>query len=121
MSLAGPGTNLALATLCAVPLHFSGRDLLGGAYFSVLQSIVIYNCLLFVFNLLPIPPLDGSRVVYGLLPPRQQYSWRSYEQYGPIFLLALVFFLPYLGVNLLGPLITSPAVKLAGILIGRSF
>jgi Zn-dependent protease len=121
VSLAGPLTNLALASLCAVPLHFSGSDVFGGAYFKVLQLIVVYNCLLFVFNLLPIPPLDGSRVIYGLLPPRQQYSWRSYEQYGPILLLAVVFFLPYLGYNLLGPLVTSPALKLAGLLLGRSF
>ena len=121
VSVAGPLTNLALATLCALPLHFTGRDIFGGAYFSILQSIVIYNCLLFVFNLLPIPPLDGSRVIYGLLPPRQQYSWRSYEQCGPIVLLAFVFFLPYFGVNLLGPLVTTPAVQLAGLLIGRSF
>lgn len=119
VSVAGPLTNLALAGLCAIPLRFGGTDILGGVYFTVLQGIVLYNCLLFVFNLLPIPPLDGSRVIYGLLPPRQQWSWRSYEQYGPFILLAVLFLLPYAGINVLGPLVTTPALAIARLLLGK--
>lgn len=121
VSFAGPVTNLALAALCALPLRLGGSDLVGSVYFTVLQAIVLYNCLLFVFNLLPIPPLDGARVVYGLLPPRQQWSWRSYEQYGPFILLGLLFLLPYAGINVLGPLVATPALAIARLLLGRGF
>jgi len=91
-------------------------------YRDLLLALVVYNCLLFVFNLIPIPPLDGSRVVYGLLPPRQAYIWRSYEQYGPMLLLALVFFIPYLlRINVLGVLVQTPATFLARLLLGPAF
>jgi len=77
VALAGPLANLVLAALCAIPLRFSAASLLGGAYEEILTAIVLWNCVLAIFNLVPIPPLDGANVVYGLLPPRQQYSWRT--------------------------------------------
>src|SRR3977135_1026713 len=76
VALAGPFANLVLAAVCAIPLRFGGAGLLSGAYGKVAGEIVFYNCILAVFNLIPIPPLDGSNVVYGLLPPQQKYSWR---------------------------------------------
>ncbi|MGH2499673.1 MAG: site-2 protease family protein, partial [Candidatus Limnocylindria bacterium] len=88
------------------------------AYVQILSLVVIYNCLLAIFNLLPIPPLDGSKVVYGLLPPRQAYSWRTFEQYGPFVLLAMIFILPYLRIDVLGPLVIRPAFTLANLLAG---
>jgi Zn-dependent protease len=122
VALAGPFTNLALATICAVPLRFAspGTGELESAYRTVLESIVVYNCLLFVFNLIPIPPLDGSRVVYGLLPPRQAYTWRSYEYAGPFILLAVIFLLPaFLRIDLLTPLVRAPASFLISVLVGQ--
>src|SRR5216117_1442294 len=92
VALAGPFANLVLAALCAIPLRFGGANPLGGAYADILGQIVLWNCVLAVFNLIPIPPLDGSNVVYGLLPPQQRFTWRSYQQYGPILLLLLLFF-----------------------------
>lgn len=124
VAFAGPVTNLVLATICAIPLRFVnfGPGDLGAVYQEVLGAIVIYNCLLFVFNLIPIPPLDGSRVVYGFLPPRQAYSWRTYEQYGPFILLALIFFVPaLLRIDLLTPLVRVPATFLIRVLLGGSF
>ncbi len=121
VALAGPFTNLALATICAVPLRLAspGTGELETAYRTVLGAIVVYNCLLFVFNLIPIPPLDGSRVVYGLLPPRQAYTWRSYEYAGPFILLALIFLLPsFLRIDLLTPLVRTPASFLISVLVG---
>lgn len=124
VAFAGPATNLVLATICAIPLRFVdlGAGEIGAVYQEVLSAIVIYNCLLFVFNLIPIPPLDGSRVVYGFLPPRQAYSWRTYEQYGPFILLALIFFVPaMLRIDLLTPLVRVPATFLIRVLLGGSF
>lgn len=119
VSVAGPLSNVALAAVAAVPLRFGAAETLGVAYEKILLLVVIYNCLLAVFNLVPIPPLDGSKVVYGLLPPRQAYAWRSYEQYGPFLLLALIFLLPYLRIDLLGPLVVRPARMLMSILLGQ--
>lgn len=114
VAIAGPLANFAIAALFAIPLRFDVAGTLGGAYQQVLAYMVIYNCILGVFNLLPVPPLDGSNVVYGLLPPRQQYSWRSYAQYGPLLLLALLFF----GGGLLTKLVFGPAQALADFLVG---
>jgi Zn-dependent protease len=114
VAIAGPCANFAIAALCAIPLRFSVAGTLGTTYEVILDSMVIYNCILGVFNLIPIPPLDGSNVVYGLLPPRQQYSWRTYAQYGPMLLLALLFF----GGQLLLQLVFGPAQALANLLVG---
>ena len=119
VSLAGPLTNLALAAIAAVPLRAGAADALGGSYERILVLVVGFNCLLGVFNLLPIPPLDGSKVVYGLLPARQAWAWRSYEQYGPFILLAVLFVLPYLRIDVLGPLVLAPARALATFLAGQ--
>lgn len=114
VALAGPVANFAIAALCAIPLRFGAADPFGGAYTEILAFVVYFNCVLGIFNLIPIPPLDGSNVVYGLLPPRQQYSWRQFQQYGPILLLALLFF----GGRLLFQIVFGPAQSLANFLVG---
>jgi len=115
VAIAGPLANLALAALCAIPLRFAGDSLLGGGvYEEVLLAIVQLNCILAIFNLVPIPPLDGANVVYGLLPPRQQYSWRTYQQYGPFLLLFVLLLAP----GLLRTLVFAPAVAIAKLLLG---
>lgn len=116
VALAGPFANLALAALCALPLRFGGADLLGGAYDLILFQIVKWNCVLAIFNLVPIPPLDGANVVYGLLPPRQRYSWRTFQQYGPMLLLLLLFF----GARVLGTIVFGPAQFLIRLFVGGS-
>lgn len=115
VAIAGPLSNFAVAALCALPLRFGGFDPLGGAYTEILILVVFINCVLGIFNLIPIPPLDGANVVYGLLPPRQQYSWRQYQQYGPLLLLGLFFF----GGPILTQLVFGPAAALANALIGH--
>ena len=114
VALAGPLANLVLAALCAIPLRFSAASLLGGAYEEILTAIVLWNCVLAIFNLVPIPPLDGANVVYGLLPPRQQYSWRTYQQYGPFLLLGILLLAP----RVLSAVVFGPALALARFLVG---
>src|SRR5256712_5370896 len=114
VALAGPFANLALAVVCALPLRFSDVTLFGGTYGRILASIVVLNCVLAVFNLIPIPPLDGSNVVYGLLPPQQRYTWRSYQQYGPILLLLFLFF----GARIFSTVVFGPACFISTTLIG---
>ena len=115
VALAGPVANLALAALCAIPLRFGGDSLIGGGvYETVLLQIVQLNCVLAIFNLLPIPPLDGANVVYGLLSPRQQYSWRTYQQYGPFLLLFILLLAP----GVLATVVRGPAVAIIRLLLG---
>jgi Zn-dependent protease len=114
VALAGPIANVALAALCALPLRFGTASVIGGAYEEILTAIVLWNCVLAIFNLVPIPPLDGANVIYGLLPPRMQYSWRTYQQYGPFLLLFILLLAP----RVLSTLVFGPALALARFLVG---
>jgi len=114
VALAGPLANLALAALCAIPLRFGSVAVVGATYEEILTAIVLWNCVLAIFNLVPIPPLDGANVVYGLLPPRQQYSWRTYQQYGPFLLLFILLLAP----RVLSAVVFGPALALARFLVG---
>jgi Zn-dependent protease len=110
VALAGPVSNLMLATLAAIPFWVLPTDLMGGAVRNVLPSvgevlftIVSINILLAVFNMLPIVPLDGAAVFIGLLPPPLADPLRRIQQYGPLILMVLIF-LPFLTRGALNPL-----------------
>jgi Zn-dependent protease len=99
VAAAGPISNLVLAVAAALPLRYliEHRDLasqMPELVIAVLFLFVVINIVLMIFNLFPIPPLDGSKVLFALLPPRLAWQWRPMlEQYGFILLL-LVFFIP---------------------------
>ena len=89
VSLAGPATNMILAVASAVVLGvFAGLRL---PYFrEIMLYMIQINVVLAVFNLIPIPPLDGSKILAGLLPGRQNWLYQL-ETYGAIILIILVF------------------------------
>jgi len=92
VSLAGPVTNFLLALISTFSLGIAQGLGLGG--FKILIDILYYmifiNLVLAIFNLIPIPPLDGSKILAGILPGRQEWLiWL--ENYGIIFLLLLLF------------------------------
>ncbi len=99
VAVAGPISNLVLATAAALPLRYlvANPELAQQIPFILIQVLdlfVLINIVLMVFNLFPIPPLDGSKVLFAFLPPRLAWQWRPIlEQYGFILLL-LVFFFP---------------------------
>lgn len=99
VAFAGPASNLVLAAAGAIPLRFilsTGTPPL--FVVETLGTFVLINIALMLFNLLPIPPLDGSKVLFAFLSPRATWQWRPVlEQYG-IFILLAVAFLP-LGPN----------------------
>jgi len=92
VSLAGPATNIALAVAGALALRATFGDRLPFAHglaYDALLGIGVYNAYLAVFNLLPIPPLDGSAVVERLLPLRWWPQWLKFRQYSMGLLLLL--------------------------------
>jgi Zn-dependent protease len=98
-AIAGPASNLVLALLVAgivgIPSYFS-RGLVPNAIMPVVSTFIVLNVLLAFFNLLPIPPLDGSRVVDSLIPDSLRPAWDTFAQYSAFALVALIF-LPQLG------------------------
>ncbi len=99
VAAAGPISNLIMAIVVALPVRYliANPELamqVPDIVFQVLSSFIYLNLILMVFNLFPVPPLDGFKVLLALLPPRTAYQWRPIlEQYGFILLL-LIFFLP---------------------------
>lgn len=93
ISLAGPLTNLLLAVLGAVAYRLIGAPL-SGVGFSFFNIWVFTNVLLAIFHVMPIPPLDGSKVLAVYLPDRARRVYESLEPYGPLFVLLILFLLP---------------------------
>ncbi|MEO8252036.1 MAG: site-2 protease family protein [Chloroflexota bacterium] len=92
VALAGPVANFVVAAVVAVAFRVLLLTGLLDAEFpnQVLQLIVYFNVALGLFNLIPIPPLDGYNVVLPLLPPRQAFLVQRYAQYGYVVLLLLL-------------------------------
>ena len=90
---AGPISNLCLAVLCALGYGLLLRfDLLSDGLSELLLIAMGTNLALFLFNFIPVPPLDGSRIVDGLLPYRFRGQWEQLQQYSWILLLAVIYF-----------------------------
>lgn len=89
VSLAGPAANVVTALIML--LVFKLWPGTGLATKQILSLAFIYNLYLAVFNLIPIPPLDGSKVLWGFLPAAQAHSFSKLESYGPIILIILIY------------------------------
>jgi Zn-dependent protease len=102
VAAAGPAMNFALATLAALTLHLliflpdAARPWVA----ENLKNVLVINVLLGIFNLLPLPPLDGGRIAVGVLPDALAVSLARLESYGMMILIGLLFILPLLGAQL---------------------
>ena len=99
VAAAGPGSNILLAIISALLMHGSilfDADVQHWIMHNLVNSVWI-NLLLAVFNMLPLPPLDGGRVAVGLLPPEFARQLARVERAGMIIILAALFILPWIG------------------------
>jgi Zn-dependent protease len=89
VSVAGPASNFVLALVSALVLNFSGLD--GGLLYTFFYFFAFYNVGLGLFNLLPFHPLDGFKVVSGILPRRLAMQWEQLAPYGIFILFFMIF------------------------------
>ncbi|MCK9243943.1 MAG: site-2 protease family protein [Candidatus Marinimicrobia bacterium] len=124
VSVAGPLANMGLALLSGllVRLFRSGQfnwlplNLLQPLYTMTILSLQI-NLALAIFNLLPIPPLDGSKILFGLIPHRYEVQFQWLERYGGFFLMAIIVIGMVTNVSILGALI-GPFVNIFSRIFG---
>lgn len=113
ISLAGPASNLILAGILAVLLRLLPVTPL---VFLSLGSVMKLNVILAIFNLIPVHPLDGGKILIGFLPRELAYEWNAIlSQYGMIILLFLIF--PFSGVSPISFIISPVVSAILGILL----
>jgi Zn-dependent protease len=122
VALAGPMTNLVLAIIAAIPIRlglisqFSTGNL--NYLYIFTYQFIFYNLILAFFNLIPLAPLDGEKIADFFFPP----SWASVldrlRPYGPIILMAIMFILPMIGVDILGTVLFPPIENMLNLLVG---
>ncbi len=123
VSLAGPLSNMLLAGLGGLVFLllklYAGTSLVRDTFFGkFLISFVLLNVTLCIFNLLPVAPLDGEKVLEYLLPEPARKVLYAIRPYGMFILLALVFVLPMMGMDVFGTLIYAPVMAISRFLLG---
>jgi Zn-dependent protease len=125
VAAAGPGVNLLMAFAAAVLVHLVPAlpEEFGSWVLQNLQNAVWINVLLAVFNMLPMPPLDGGRVAVGLLPLPLARSLQRLERFGFVIIIGGVFLLPWIGrtvgldLNVFHWLVVTPALYVTDLIL----
>ena len=126
VAAAGPAVNIALATVSAAALHLVPLLPAEGQLWVVenLRNSIVINLVLAVFNMLPLPPLDGGRVAVGLLPLPLARPLARMERFGLFVIIGVLFVLPFAGrefgldLNVLPWLIGTPVRFLMDVIAG---
>lgn len=123
VSLAGPAANFLLAILGAVPIRLNLVSLTAGNGIlpspgEFLFTFVTINLLLMIFNLIPLAPLDGEKILEFFLPSRWMGAYEQIQSYGPIILMVLIFLLPIVHIDIIGSIMNPALLSLRKLLIG---
>jgi Zn-dependent protease len=114
VAVAGPITNFLIAFVCAMTLRIAPHGLLASEF---LRSIIFVNLSLFIFNLIPFPPLDGSRVLYAVAPEGLRNFMDRIEKAGIVVIFAILFF----GFSFISPLLSIALGFFNNLLLPSSF
>ncbi len=115
IALAGPASNLVFATILAALVRF---EVVGtGLFAAALAQVLVINVVLAIFNLIPVHPLDGSKIIVAVLPKRTAFEYEEFmSKYGLIVLLMLLF--PWTGQSAATQLIWPPISFIVNLLLG---
>jgi Zn-dependent protease len=123
VSLAGPTSNFLLAVIAGLllrlhlfPWQASSGILPSAADF--LFTFMTINLVLMLFNLIPLAPLDGEKVLAFFLPSKWSYNFSQIQRYGPILLMVLLFVLPMVGVDIISWIMTPALNQISKALMG---
>jgi len=92
VAVAGPASNLVIAAVFGLLIRYSQYLNLGKSFVELSVIVVLTNIVLAIFNLMPIPPLDGSKILFGLFPKQTLKLQQFFSKYSLIFLLIFIFF-----------------------------
>jgi len=116
MSLAGPVANLGAAFIAGLLIRFLMLPV--EIYLQVLLWLILMNIGLGLFNLLPLPPLDGSHVLENILSPKAAQSYRRFGRYGPFILIGIVLLDNFAHTGIISRILIGPMFYLAHVFAG---
>jgi Zn-dependent protease len=130
VSLAGPMSNFFMALVAAIPFRLdlvTSAEAINDAYFGTqtfptlpqfLWEFITINLILMLFNLIPLAPLDGEKILDFVLPPSFKRVLDVIRPYSPLILLLLVIGLPMIGIDIISTLLRPPLIFLTSLLTG---
>lgn len=119
MALSGPISNLAAAFMAGLCIRYYYMPF--DIYLLILVNMVLLNTGLGLFNLLPIPPLDGSHVLENILPSTVALSYQKIRRYAPMVFLGVLIADHYLKFNIFGRILSYPIIVTAKLFAGQKF
>lgn len=127
VSLAGPFSNFLLAVLAAIPFRLGIASISEGfapssgilpSFSKILVEFLIINLVLMLFNLIPLAPLDGEKILEYFAPPSWSRTLENLRPYGPMLLIVIAIVLPFLGIDVIGWILGPPMQALLTLLVG---
>ena len=107
VAVAGPISNIALAILFGLTIRFLPEYInVSQSFLNLASSVVLINIILAIFNLIPIPPLDGSKILFAFLPYKWQTLRQSFERFGLILVFIFILFIWQIMSHIIGFLFT---------------
>lgn len=128
VAASGPIANVLMAIFWGLPVllglvepSFPAQGAILPTVYQVCRTGVLINLVLFAFNLMPIPPLDGFTILLGVLPVEMSYRLESIRQYGSMILILVIFVLPWVGLDVIGFWIWPVVNNVMPILLGQGW